>query len=98
MTVGNLDKISNFLFWQFTTCRKYDIMILLKHTAFTLRRKIKMKKMKYSSKILDKLHKEFLENPDDVFAKSKFFIYKAMWKNERKDLELKWLKDQRRKI
>ena len=49
--------------------------------------------MKYSSKILDKLHKEFLENPDDIFAKSKFFVYKALWKNERKDLELKWSKD-----
>jgi hypothetical protein len=53
--------------------------------------------MKYSSKVLDELHREFLKNPDDVFAKSKFFIYKALWKNERKDLALDWSK-RRRKI
>lgn len=48
--------------------------------------------MKYSSKILDELHREFLKNPDDVFAKSKFFAYKALWKSERKDLALEWSK------
>jgi len=53
--------------------------------------------MKYSSKVLVELHREFLKNPDDVFAKSKFFIYKALWKNERKDLALDWSK-RRRKI
>ena len=49
--------------------------------------------MKYSSKILDELHREFLENPNDSIAKSKFFAYKALWKNERKDLMVEWSKD-----
>lgn len=48
--------------------------------------------MKYSTEKLKELYDLFVKDDENIFNKSKYLIYRELWKRERKDLNSKWFK------
>lgn len=53
--------------------------------------------MIYTAEKLKELNTNFNKNPDDVYSKAMFLLYRRLWEEERKKLASKWSTNGRKK-